>query len=571
MDGDTTPTPIVPLPEGKGRPPLYYRLRSIYRAFTTKKGLIGTYNYSFLFTPNIPFVTSKTMAATVPPFFGINDNIPVLLALILGLQHALAMFVGPVVASMLLSGSSGANLLAEQQQYLVSTALIISGILSIIQITRLRIFRTPYYIGTGLVSVLGISLTIVPIAHGAFAQFYSDGTCPLDADGNKLPCPDGYGAIIGTCACGALTQVLISFLPPKVMQRLFPPIVTGPTLMMIGILLIENGFRSWAGGTGPCSDDDPADFFKLCPNINAPNALPWGSAEYLGLGFSVFLAIILCERFGSPIMKSTAVIWGLLVGSIIAGATGYFDLSSVAAAPVASFAWVETFKMTVYGPIVLPTMIVFIINTCEAIGDITASCDVSRVELEGPAYESRVQGGVLADGMGSVFAALMTITCVTTYSQNNGIIALTRCANRKAGYACCFFLILMGVFAKFAAVLISIPSPVMGGMTTFLFCSVAVSGMAVVIRGVAFTRRNRFILTASLAIGCGAILVPSFFNNVFTYSGDNTVLQGFLDSIVFMMKAGFPVTAFLAMILNLVLEEAVEDENPTDGRRPIEA
>ena len=127
-----------------------------------------------------------------------------------------------------------------------------------------------------------MSFTIVPVGQGAFTQFYNNGICPLDAEGNKLPCPDGYGALIGTCACGALTQILISFLPPKVMLRIFPPIVTGPTVMLIGIRLIESGFRSWAGGTGPCSGADPADFFKLCPNINAPNALPWGSAEYLG-------------------------------------------------------------------------------------------------------------------------------------------------------------------------------------------------------------------------------------------------------------------------------------------------
>ena len=127
----------------------------------------------------------------------------------------------------------------------------------------------------------------------------------------------------------------------------------------------------------------------------------------------------------------------------------------------------------------------------------------------------------------------------------------------------------MGVFAKFAAVLISIPSPVMGGMTTFLFCSVAVSGMAVVTRGVVFTRRNRFILTASLALGLGATLVPNYFDNVFTYSGENRALRGFLDAIVLIMKTGFPVTAFLAMILNLMLEEAAEDESPADGRRAI--
>lgn len=74
-----------------------------------------------------------------------------------------------------------------------------------------------------------------------------------------------------------------------------------------------------------------------CPSNFAPHPLPWGSAEFIGLGFSVFLTIIICERFGAPIMKSTSVVLGLLVGCIIAAATGYFDRSSIDAAPAASF------------------------------------------------------------------------------------------------------------------------------------------------------------------------------------------------------------------------------------------
>src|ERR1700712_4315807 len=94
----------------------------------------------------------------------------------------------------------------------------------------------------------------------------------------------------------------------------------------------------------------------------------------------------------------------------------------------------------------------------EAIGDITATCDVSRLEVEGKLFDSRIQGGVLADGMNGMLAGLCTITPMSTFAQNNGVIALTRCANRKAGYCCCFFLIVMGVFSKFAAALVSIPS-----------------------------------------------------------------------------------------------------------------
>lgn len=135
-------------------------------------------------------------------------------------------------------------------------------------------------------------------------------------------------------------------------------------------------------------------------------------------------------------MKSTSVILGLLVGCIIAAACGYFDRSGIDAAPVGNFVWVQTFKLTVYGPLVLPLLTVFIICACEAIGDITATCDVSRLEVEGKIYESRIQGGVLADGINGVLAALMTMTPMTTFAQNNGVIALTRCANRTAGYCC---------------------------------------------------------------------------------------------------------------------------------------
>ncbi|KAK6610333.1 purine permease [Botrytis cinerea] len=117
----------------------------------------------------------------------------------------------------------------------------------------------------------------------------------------------------------------------------------------------------------------------------------------------------------------------------------------------------------------------------------------------------------------------------------------------------------MGVFAKFAAAITSIPDAVLGGMTTFLFASVAVSGLRI-ISTVPFTRRTRFILTASLALGYGATLVPTWFSYVFTYTGDNKAKAGFFDAIVLVMETGFAVTAFVAVALNLGLPEEDEDE-----------
>ncbi len=116
------------------------RVGAFGRAFTTRKGLVGDYDYGFLFKPNLPFMRKSSSRS---PFFGLNDHMPVVLGLLLGLQHALAMLAGIIAPPILLSGPAGANLDIQQQQYLVSTALIISGILSTIQITRFHIYKSP--------------------------------------------------------------------------------------------------------------------------------------------------------------------------------------------------------------------------------------------------------------------------------------------------------------------------------------------------------------------------------------------------------------------------------------------
>jgi hypothetical protein len=118
-----------------------YYTKSIRRTFFTREGLIGDYNYGYLFKPNLPFMGSKNVT---PPFFGLNDKMPIFLAALLGLQHTLAMLAGVITPALILSGAGGVNLPTEVQQYLVSTSLIVCGILSSIQITRFHIFHTPY-------------------------------------------------------------------------------------------------------------------------------------------------------------------------------------------------------------------------------------------------------------------------------------------------------------------------------------------------------------------------------------------------------------------------------------------
>jgi xanthine/uracil permease len=117
------------------------RVRGVKKAFLTKDGLLGDYDYAFLFRPNLPFLKKPRRPA---PFFGLHDKMPVVLALLLGFQHALAMLAGIITPPIILSGPGGANLDPGYQQYLVSASLIVCGILSCIQITRFHILKTPY-------------------------------------------------------------------------------------------------------------------------------------------------------------------------------------------------------------------------------------------------------------------------------------------------------------------------------------------------------------------------------------------------------------------------------------------
>ncbi|KAL2068671.1 hypothetical protein VTL71DRAFT_15009 [Oculimacula yallundae] len=235
-----------------------------------------------------------------------TTRLPIMLAVLLGLQHTLAMLAGVITAPIILAGA--ANLDLKDTQYPVSTSLIVSGIFS-----RFHIYKTCYYLGTELISVVGTSFSIIPVAFGTLTQTYKIGYCPSNDDGSLLPCPDGYGTIIGTARLCALFEIILSLMTRKMLTALFPPLVTGPTSTLVGVSLIKSGFQACGGGSGACFSRPTSGDHMLCSYNKAPHALPWGSAEFICLGFAVFVTIIICERFGSPLMKSSSVIIGLFL------------------------------------------------------------------------------------------------------------------------------------------------------------------------------------------------------------------------------------------------------------------
>lgn len=207
-------------------------------------------------------------------------------------------------------------------------------------------------------------------------------------------------------------------------------------------------------------------------------------------------------------MRSSSIVIGLAVGCAITGATGYWVRSDIDAAPVVTFLWTHTFPLSVDGTLILPLMIMFACEAVSCMPDILATAEISGVEIEGTKFNSRVQGGILCDGLGSLLSALGTGLPMVSQAGNNGVIVLTGCASRRAGWCGSAILILMGIFGKFGAVFASMPPSVLDGMQVFLYATITVAALRI-LGLISWTRRNRFILTVSLGVALIDIVQPT--------------------------------------------------------------
>ncbi|KAF8837277.1 Xanthine/uracil permease [Paxillus ammoniavirescens] len=565
------PAPTEPLssnsPSG-----IRHHLDVVRKKLSTRQGWLGDYDYAWLCSPTLPFsFGGRRPTRRQPPFYGVDDELPLVLAMASGLQHALAMLAGLITPPIIFASSLMLD--AQTSAYMISASLIGCGILSLVQMSRIKLWKR-YYLGTGLLSVVGTSFATLSTADSIFNAMYANGTCPsiTSADGivTRGACPDAYGMVLGTSLICSLLEIGLSFIPPRTLQRIFPPMVTGvfgTVIVMIGASLVgSSGIPNWGGGSNGCQARPTSGALALCPTVSSKHALPWGSPEFIGLGFLLFVSIIMTELLGSPFLKNASIIVGLAVGCIVAGAAGYIDGNTITSAPNITFLWVHTFKIGVYPPAILPMLAVYVSTMMEAIGDITASAEVSRLEVTGEDFDSRIQGGVLSDGLGGFISALFTVTPLSIFAQNNGVIALTRCANRAAGRWCCAFLILFGVLGKVSGFFLAIPNPVLGGVTTFLFASVVVSGLRV-LSYVNYTRRDRFILAAAMSFGVGDLLMPDVFTYLFEgVNNPNSGLQGLFESITIVLSTPFLAAGLVAVILNLILpQEALQDEDEDEG------
>lgn len=194
--------------------------------------------------------------------------------------------------------------------------------------------------------------------------------------------------------------------------------------------------------------------------------------------------------------------------------------------------------------------------------------EASHLETGTKEYNNSIQGGLTSDAIMSILSGLFTSMPNTTFSQNNGVISLTKCASRRAGYACGIWLIFFGVLSKVAGIITSIPDCVIGGMTIFLFSNVLASGITLAGEvDLKHSRRNRFILAFSMAVGVGVTVWPYAFLDrrdspytaaFWTCENCSNVEKGLRNGVSIFLSTGYCVGTVLAMLLNGILPDDPE-------------
>ncbi|APQ11635.1 xanthine permease XanP [Pseudomonas oryzihabitans] len=404
--------------------------------------------------------------------YGPADRPRPLIALLAAIQHLLAIIVPIVTPGLLICQALGVA--PRDTNLIVSMSLVISGIATFVQCRRFGPF------GAGLLIVQGTSFNFVgPLIAGG-ALMVKNGT-PVEAV---------MAAIFGVVMAGSFVEMGVSRILPFV-KRLITPLVTGIVVLMIGLTLIKVGLISMGGG------------FAALGNGTFANG------ENLLLSGTVLATIVVLNRIPLRGLRSSAIVVALLLGYALAAWLGRLDFTGMHQA-----AWIQLplplhFGLGFSWSLFVPLLVIYLVTSLEAIGDITATSKVSREPVEGPLWMQRIKGGVLVNGANSLLAGLFNTFPSSVFAQNNGVIQLTGIASRHVGLWIAAILVLLGLFPVVAGVIQAVPEPVLGGAAMVMFGAVAASGINI-LAGVDLDRRALLIIAVSLALGLGISQVPEF-------------------------------------------------------------
>ena len=429
--------------------------------------------------------------------YGLDDRPAPLPAFFAALQHVLACFVGIVTPTLIIGAVLG---LQEQLPYLISMGLMVSGVGTLIQARR------PFGVGAGMICVQGTSFAFLSAVLAAGMLVKARGGSPDEI----------LAMIFGVCFFGAFIEMVLSRFIGR-LQRIVTPLVTGIVITIIGISLIKVGITDLGGGV---------------------KAEHFGAPANLALGALVLVSIIVLNRLSNPWLRLSAIIIGLLLGSLVAWLSGVLVPKALPDLPLLSLPIPFRYGFAFDWMAFVPVALIYLITAIETTGDLTANCMISRQPIKGPQYLERIKGGVFGDGVSSLIAAVFNTFPNTTFSQNNGVIQLSGVASRHVGYYIGALLIVLGLFPVLGAVLQQIPKPVLGGATLVMFGTVAAAGIRILAQA-PMDRRSLLIMATSFGIGLGIssqpdllsqmpILVQNVFGSAITSGGLTAILLNLL-------------------------------------------
>lgn len=442
--------------------------------------------------------------------YGPQDRPRPLIALLAAIQHLLAIIVPIVTPGLLICQALGVS--PRDTNLIVSMSLVISGIATFVQCRRFGPF------GAGLLIVQGTSFNFVgPLIAGG-ALMVKNGT-PVEAV---------MAAIFGVVMAGSFVEMGVSRVLPFV-KRLITPLVTGIVVLMIGLTLIKVGLISMGGG------------FAALGNGTFANG------ENLLLSGTVLATIVVLNRIPLRGLRSSAIVVALLLGYALAAWLGRLNFTGMHEA-----AWVQIplplhFGLGFSWSLFVPLLVIYLVTSLEAIGDITATSKVSREPVEGPLWMQRIKGGVLVNGANSLLAGLFNTFPSSVFAQNNGVIQLTGIASRHVGLWIAAILVLLGLFPAVAGVIQAVPEPVLGGAAMVMFGAVAASGINI-LASIELDRRALLIIAVSLALGLGISQVPEFLAHM--PAGLRAVLE-----------SGVATGGLCALLMNWFLPETPKSAN----------
>lgn len=440
--------------------------------------------------------------------YGLDDRPRLPIALLAALQHLLAIIVPIVTPGLLICQALGVS--PRDTNLIVSMSLVISGIATFIQCRRFGPF------GAGLLIVQGTSFNFVgPLIAGG-ALMVKQGT-PVEAV---------MAAIFGVVMAGSFVEMGISRILPFV-KRLITPLVTGIVVLMIGLTLIKVGLISMGGG------------------FSAMSQGTFANGENLLLSGVVLAIIVVLNRVRVVWVRSAAIVIALLVGYGLAAYLRRLDFTGMHEAPLFQVPVPLHFGLGFSWALFVPMLVIYLVTSLEAIGDVTATSKVSRQPVEGPVWMARIKGGVLVNGANSLLAGLFNSFPSSIFAQNNGVIQLTGIASRHVGLWIAVFLVLLGLFPAVAGIIQAVPEPVLGGAALVMFGAVAASGINI-LAGIQLDRRALLIIAVSLALGLGVSQVPEFLAHM------PAALRDVLNS-------GVATGGLCALIMNWFLPDSTTD------------